>query len=179
MSITPSLGRRGTFPLDSTSPTREEAIRRPWTFLVGLVASALRIYGGSPTAGALLAASDAAGNTTWTRTLPAVTFTDAAETANQTGTIVPVAVGEYIVTVYSEVVTAGAAGTLYSSITYTDDIGATTIFPLASLNCASTGRDYGVAVIRCAGGGIDYTFEIVGGSGSPAYSAYVSVTQVR
>ena len=177
MSIIPSLGRRGVQALDATSARREEAIQRLWTFLAGLRTVRFRLTTGA-SAGKVLT-SDADGDASWGSTLPATTVALAGQTTNQIDTLVATASGEYLVTMYVEITTAGSGGTLYSSLSYTDDIGATTLYPLASLPCNSTGRDQWSGVLRCSGGGVEYTFSIVGGAGNPAYNAYVSVTQVR
>ena len=178
MSFIPTVaGRRGAQQGDFTSAKREEHIQRIWTFLRGLSVTNLRIPLGA--ANGRIATADDEGNLSWGAVLPATTATITAETANQTATLVASALGEYIVTIYYEVVTAGTGGTLYAELTYTDDVGVKILRPLASLPCNATGRDGAVVVLRCAGGGIDYTFEIQGGVGSPAYSAFISVTQVR
>lgn len=179
MSVTPSLGRRGTPPLDTTSPRREEAIQRLWTFLVGISAKALRFYGESPEAGSLLSASDANGNSTWTRTLPATTAVLTGQTISQTATLIATATGEYLATVYLQCTTAGAAGTLDATFSYSDDVGAVTTPVVATLVMTGTGRAEGRRFLRCSAGGIDYTLTVTGAVGGPVYAAHIALTKVR
>lgn len=171
-------GRRGSSIGPTAEPTRAELIQKFWTFLRGLATTTLRITDGTPTAGQMLVASDTDGNTSFSSTLPATSFTDSAETASQTGTLIASASGEYLITVYAQCTTAGAAGTLDADVTYTDEVGLTTLNLFTGLSLAGTGRTQATAVIRCAGGGIDYTFTVTGGAGAQ-YAAHFHATKLR
>lgn len=175
---TPS-GKRGSSIGDVAQPKRAELIQEFWTFLRGLATTTLRITDGTPTAGQMLVASDTDGNMAFSSTLPATSFTDTAETASQTGTLVAAASGEYLVTVYAQCTTAGAAGTLAGDVSYTDDVGATSITLFTGFTLAATGRTQASAVIRCSGGGIDYTFTVAGAVGGPQYAVHFHVTKLR
>lgn len=175
--IPPTTGRRGQPPIDFAHPRREESILRVWTFLSGLIASKIRLTTGAGTGKVLT--SNAQGDGSWSSLIPATAASFSAETANQTGTLISSASGTYLVSLYVEITTAGSGGTFYASVSYTDDVGGPiSLYPTASLPCNATGREQSVAVLRCAGGGIDYTFQIVGGAGTPKYNAYISVAQV-
>lgn len=178
MSVTPSSGRRGVFPLDTTSPRRDEAIQRVWTFLAGAVVKNLRIFGEGAVAGELLVAKDADGNITFSDILPADVVTVEGETNNLNGVVVATAEGEYSVSIYAECTTAGA-GTLYVSLTYTDDVGAVTVYPIVGLSMAATGRDQAVVCVRAPSGELEYGTEIIGASGSPEYNLYISAVRTR
>lgn len=181
MSLGPlsPAAKRGTDPSAFTSVKRDEMVERIWTFLRGVKTQKLTVYGEGASAGKALVASDSDGNVTFSDTLPATTFTDTAETASQTATLVAAASGEYLATMYVQCTTAGAAGTLTGTFTYTDDVGLTTTANIVSLVLTGTGRDEGIAVLRCSGGGIDFTLTVTGAVGAPQYAAHISVTKVR
>lgn len=174
-----STGRRGFRSEGATQASREEAPQRVWNFLQGIFTKTLRITGSTPTAGQALVATNTDGDVGFSSTLPATSFQTTAQTASQTGTLVATASGEYLLAVYLECTTAGAAGTLDATFSYTDDVGAVTTATLASVVLTGTGRDDGIAVARCSAGGIDYTFTVTGAVGGPVYSAYVSAIKIR
>lgn len=177
MSIIPSLGRRGTDPVNNAcSPGREETIKKRWTFIAGLVTKTLKLFSG--TAGFLLK-SDADGNVSLTDTLPAYTSAGNDATANELGILVASASGTYLVTVYHECTTAGAAGTLSTTITYTDERGTQSLKPAADVDLASTSNEaQGVAVVRCTANDLEFAKEITGVSGSPHYRSHVSAVKI-
>ena len=177
MGIIPVIGKRGSAPSDSTSGKREETVDRVWTFLAGIAAKAIQLTTGA--ASGYIATSDSSGNVTWGNTLPATSLQFANQTASQTGTIVATAVGEYLVNIYLQCTTAGTSGTIDVTLTYTDDIGATTTAVLATLTYGSTGRASASKVIRCSGGGIDYTFTETAPVGNPRYAVHLNVLKVR
>lgn len=180
MSTFPTFGPRRSRSIDGPAYVNvKEEILRQWTFLEGLKAKGLRVYGAQASAGAMLVAEDADGNVTFSTVLPATTASDTAQTAGQTATLVSAASGEYVATVYIECTSAGSAGTLDFTFSYTDDVGATTTPILATLPLNATGRDWGTAVLRCSGGGIDFTATMTGEAGGPQYAFYVSITQVN
>lgn len=179
VSVTPSSGRRGSYPLDSTSPKRDEGIQRPWSFLAGLITKTLRVYGAGAVVGKALVAEDALGNVTFSATIPATTVALTGQTISQTATMIASASGEYLATVYLECTTAGAAGTLDFTFTHTDDVGARTTPIVASIILTGTNRDDGIALLRCSGGGIDYTATVTGAVGGPIFSFYIALVQVR
>jgi hypothetical protein len=178
MSVTPSSGRRGTFALDSTSAKREEAIQRLWSFLSGLQTKSLRVYGESAVVGQTLVAIDDLGNVTFSSTLPTTVSVLTGQTTSLVVELVTGADGEYIISAYMEVTTAGAVGTLNYNIGYTDDVGLTASPILATLPLNATGRDSSVEVVRSVTSNIEYTTNLSGGAGS-AYSIYVSASKVR
>ena len=179
VSVSPSLGRPGYRGLPVASPKRAEQIERLWTFLTGIVTRTLRFSGASPTVGQLLAASDTDGNVAFSSTTPASRFSDTAQTASQTGTLVLSSAGDWLVQVYVECVTAGAAGTLAVTITYTDDVGSVTPTLIAAFALTATGRDTATRFIHSASGGIDYTITVTGPIGNPAYTIYIDAAKMR
>jgi hypothetical protein len=83
--------------------------------------------------------------------------------------------GLFQVDVYEEI-TVGGIGTLQTTIAYTDDIGATTVTPIATpLSAVSPGRALGSAVIRVAAGNA-INFSTAFGSGT--YSVFIRVRSI-
>lgn len=84
----------------------------------------------------------------------------------------PATSGLFQVDIYEEITIAGT-GTLQTTITYTDDVGATSITPIgAALSAASLGRAQGSAIIRAtAGNAIAFTTAF----GTGTYSVYIRV----
>lgn len=181
MSIGPLSPKavRGSSPTAFTSVTRDEQVERLWTFLRGLKAKNLAVYGEGASAGKMLVASDDSGNVTFSDTLPATTLARTGGTITETATLVAAASGEYFVTVYTQCTTAGVGGTLTVTFTHTDDIGLTTTGTIATIGLAATNRDDGFCVLRCSGGGIDYSLTVTGSVGGPIYACHISIAKVR
>lgn len=181
MSVGPTLGKPGFRTSQATSAQREEKVEKPWDFVLGLLAKSLRLYGAGASSGAMLVASDSEGNTEFSSTIPAERVQLTGQTANQTATIVASgsATGEWAAYLYAQCTTAGSAGSLTVTLSYTDDIGATTTAALCTVDLTGTNRDDGFAVLRCSGGGIDYTATITGGGGSPQYALHINLVRLR
>lgn len=88
----------------------------------------------------------------------------------------PAAAGTFRVNVYQICHTAGAAGTLATTIGWTDPVTAKTIKPAADIVLDSTANGAtGIAFIVTTASAITYTTTITGGSGSPKYNLYIVV----
>jgi hypothetical protein len=170
--------RRGGVAKDTTNPNTEEAIQRTWTFLQGLKAKTLTLYGLSAAAGRMLVAETSGGKLTFSDKVASVRLARTGGTITENATLITAASGEYLVTVYGQCTTAGAAGTLTVTFDYTDDVGLTVTGNVISLVLTGTGRAYGTAVLRCAGGGIDYNLTVTGAVGGPVYSVHLDVVRV-
>jgi len=153
-----------------------------WTranrFLGLLLANLLQLPIGAAV-GRVLSCNDVAGNVAWTATLPATTVALTGQTISQVGELVGAATGEYLVSIYLQCTTAGAAGTLDVTLSHIDDIGARTTAILATILLTGTNRDEAVTVVRCASGAIEYTRTVTGAVGGPIFSAHFSASRVR
>src|SRR3990167_1223004 len=90
----------------------------------------------------------------------------------------PAASGQYRVSVYHLVTTAGG-GTLTTTIGFTDDEGAKTIVPASDIDLSVDQQaNSGQIFIRSTAVAITYTVTIVGIGGSPVYSLWVVVERL-
>lgn len=90
----------------------------------------------------------------------------------------PVAAGQYRVSVYHLVTTAGT-GTLTTTIGFTDDEGAKTVVPASNIDLsADTSSAQGTAFIRSTAAAITYTVTIAGIAGAPKYSLWIVVERL-
>jgi hypothetical protein len=95
-----------------------------------------------------------------------------AQTGTTTGNLVGTALGVYRISGYLECTTAGAAGTLQTTITWTDDNGSQSANLLATpLSLATKGFATGELIVKAVSGSIAFSTAITSGSGSPAYDA--------
>jgi hypothetical protein len=96
----------------------------------------------------------------------------AAQTGTTTGHLVSSSSGVYRISGYLECTTAGSAGTLQTTITWTDDNGSQSATLLATpLGLSTTGFATGELIVKAISGDIDFSTAITSGSGSPAYNA--------
>jgi hypothetical protein len=163
--------------LSTPDTNTENTWTRTNTFLGSLIANALRLPIGA-VAGKVWTCRNAGGNGDWSDKAPAERVALTGQTISQTATVIAAASGEYLATVYLECTTAGGAGTLDATFTYTDDVGLVTTASLGTLVLTGTGRLAATTVLRCSGGGIDYTLTVAGAVGGPVYSAYISLVRV-
>ena len=90
----------------------------------------------------------------------------------------PAASGQYRVSVYHLVTTAGG-GTLTTTIGFTDDEGAKTSVPASNIDLAvDTQAQSGNVFIRSTAAAITYTVTIAGISGSPQFSLWIVVERL-
>lgn len=86
----------------------------------------------------------------------------------------PAAAGLYRVGVYHICTTAGTAGTLATTIGWTDNVGAKTLKPAGDIVLDSTANGAtGTAFIRATAAAITYATTITGGAGNPQYALYI------
>lgn len=92
-------------------------------------------------------------------------------------TITPTSNGTAILTIYLETTTAGTAGTITCTVTWTDDAGTTTI-TTTPLSLATTGRTSTITPIFIAPTtNLQYATNFTGATGSPGYKLYIKVTK--
>lgn len=88
----------------------------------------------------------------------------------------PAAAGLFRVNVYQICSVAGTAGTLATTIGWTDAVGAKTIKPAADIDLASTANGAtGMSFISTTASAITYASAITGGTGSPQYAIYLVI----
>jgi hypothetical protein len=109
-------------------------------------------------------------------------FNNTATNANIASTTLftPASTGLFEVSVVQLVTTAGTAGTLSTTIAWTDEVGATTATPAAGLTVATTGRDSGIIVISAtAGNAISFSSSLSGLVGTTTYRVKVAVKRLQ
>jgi hypothetical protein len=163
-------GTTMTFPSTTATIARTDAAQ---TFtgnqsFSGTIAS----YGGTATAGQGVAA----------------VYASVAQTA-QTGSIGSTnllcgggtcAAGLYRVSVYIQVTTAGSAGSVVETIGWTDNGGAKTAQPAASITLDAANYTQGTLVLRTAGSAnLTYATTVAGATGSPQYAIYITVQRLQ
>lgn len=102
------------------------------------------------------------------------------QTGNITATTLytPAASGQYRVSVYHLCTTAGA-GTLTTTIAFTDDVQAQSVAPAANVDLAGAGNaGTGSVYIRSTAAAITYATSIAGIGGSPQYALFITVEKV-
>lgn len=169
--------------LDPVSGSRdvEQTIRRPWTFLAGIIVGAFKLATGAAT-GKLLK-SDGDGVASW-GLVPYASDSEIDFTANFTNTLIgasSAAIGTYLVTAYAMVTAAGFAGkTLAVTLAYTDEVGAVTPTLIAAFAADATGYAQGSLVVRIgsAAAGLDYTGTYAGGGAVATSSLYIDAIRL-
>lgn len=86
--------------------------------------------------------------------------------------------GMYRISVYHTSKVALAAGTLATTIRWTDENGAKSSKPAPDVLLTGTNFDQGAVVARVASGNITYETSLTGVVGSPVYSIYVRVENI-
>jgi len=108
-------------------------------------------------------------------------FNDTRTNANITSTALftPPVDGLYEVSVVQLVTSAGTAGTLSTTVAWTDEVGATTATPASGLTVATAGRDSGTIVISAtAGNPISFSSALAGLVGTTTYRVKVAVKRL-
>lgn len=95
-----------------------------------------------------------------------------------TTNLVTGASGPYLVSVIQTCTTAGTAGTLTTTIGWTDENGTQTATPAAGLTLAGTGFDDGHEFVYCASGNLTYSTTLAGALGNPQYSLHIQVLKL-
>ena len=86
----------------------------------------------------------------------------------------PAASGVYKVSVYHLCTVAGSAGSLATTIGFTDDVQAQTTKPAVDINLNGAGNAAsGIVPIRSTATAITYSTVITGGAGSPQYALFL------
>lgn len=86
----------------------------------------------------------------------------------------PAASGIYKVSVYHLCTVAGSAGTLATTIGFTDDVQAQTTKPAIDISLTGAGNAAsGIVPIRSTAAAITYSTVIAGGTGSPQYALFI------
>lgn len=87
--------------------------------------------------------------------------------------------GALRVSVYQQCITTGAAGTLSTTISWTDQVGATSATPASTLALTGTGRDSGSVFIGVSGSTtISFSTTLSGVIGSPKYNILIIVERL-
>lgn len=91
------------------------------------------------------------------------------------------AAGEYMIAPYTMVTATGSAGTLTTSVLWTDENGAQTVNVASSISVVSPSSTLGaVRSFHCtSGSAIRYSTALTGATGSPQYAFYVTVIRLR
>lgn len=155
---------------------RTESVQRPWYFTRAILES-LRLSPGA--AAGLILKSDADGDAQWASLVsfyaPAIDYT--AQTADLNDTLTGLS-GAAIVMVYHACTVAGTAGNLATTLSWTDEVGATTSKPAADLSLGAVGRASGSIVLFVASGAVAVATSLTGVIGSPQYSLRVRGIQL-
>lgn len=111
---------------------------------------------------------------TFGRVVAAVALTGQTASIGSTTLYTPAVAGLYRVSVYHFCSVAGSAGTLDTTIGWTDDVGATSANPAGQISLTTAGNwASGMAFIRSASGSITYSTTVAGAAGNPQYGAYL------
>ena len=111
---------------------------------------------------------------TFSRVITAVALSAQTASIAQTVLYTPSVAGLYRVSVYHFCSTAGTAGTLDTTIFWTDDVGATNAKPAAQISLTVAGNwASGQGFLRSNSGSIDYSTTVAGAVGSPQYGSYL------
>lgn len=111
---------------------------------------------------------------TFSRIIATVSFTGQTASKAQTVLYTPAASGLYRANIYHFCSVAGTAGTLDTTIYWTDDTGVTNANPAAQIDLTGAGNwASGMGFIRSASGTIDYAVTVAGETGSPQYGVYI------
>lgn len=123
--------------------------------------------------------SDASGNASWGFSSP-YTKNNLAQVTSFTDTLATSpGAGVYLVSVVLDVTTAATAGTVGATVTFTDDVGASTQTVFAGFSLTAAGRMQGIYVLRLASGSIDYTVTVAGVVGAPVFSVYANAIRLQ
>lgn len=108
-----------------------------------------------------------------------VSLTGQAGNIGTTTLYTPAASGIYKISVYHLCTTAGSAGTLATTIGWTDDVQAQTVKPAGDINLNGAGNAAaGISPIRSTATAITYSAAIAGGAGSPQYALFIVVERL-
>lgn len=87
--------------------------------------------------------------------------------------------GLYEVSVYHVCTSAGSAGTLTTTIGWTDDVAARTATPAANISLTGTNYASGIVIIKTlATTAVTYSTTVAGATGSPVYATYITARKI-